>query len=73
MRQTVLVYESTFRIVTGLFVTAIGGPLLYVSHVAGAAVLLIGVTVLLIGCVGRGIVDATFEIEARRRNGDVPK
>ncbi|KAA1378755.1 hypothetical protein [Aeromicrobium fastidiosum] len=65
-------YESTFRILTGLFVTAVGGALLYVSVVAGAAVLLLGVAVLLVGCVARGVVDATFEIEARRRNGDVP-
>ncbi|MET0822033.1 MAG: hypothetical protein ABWY58_13805 [Aeromicrobium sp.] len=65
-------YESTFRLLTGTLVTAAGLGLLYVSVVAAVAVLLVGVPTLLVGCIGRGVVDGTFELEARRRNGDAP-
>ena len=72
MRQTVLMYESSFRIVTGLFIAGIGVALLYVSVIAGGVVMGIGALSMLVGCVARGVVDGAFELEARRRNGDVP-
>ena len=72
MRQTRRMYDSTFRIVTGLFIAGIGVALLYVSVIAGGVVLAIGALSVLVGCVARGVVEGTFELEARRRNGDVP-
>jgi small ligand-binding sensory domain FIST len=65
-------YDSVFRLVFGFVFTAAGLGLLYVSLVAAVAVLLVGVPMLLVGCVARGVVEGTFELEARRRNGDVP-
>jgi hypothetical protein len=72
MRHDVRMYESIFRLLAGGVLTAVGLGLLYVSLVAAVAVLLIGVPTLLVGCVARGVVEGTFELEARRRNGDVP-